>query len=443
MNGESDIEIEVVIVGGGFAGLRAARELADSPQVHVTLIDRKNHHLFQPLLYQVATAGLSPADIAMPIRSILAKAQNVEVVLGEVGEVDLSLREVRTHQRTYRYDYLILACGSTHSYFGHNHWARQAPGLKTIEDATEIRRRILLAFENAEIAQDPDEKKSWLHFVIVGGGPTGVELAGSISELSQKTLRRDFKHIDPRQTQITLVEAGPRLLSGFDPPLSETARGNLEEMGVEVLTGAPVTDIREDGVQVGDHWIRSHTVIWAAGVQAARMKITPSQQTDRAGRLIVNPDLSLPKNPHVFVCGDMAHFEIDEDHKILPGLAAVAMQEGIHAARMILQDLSEEADERQVFHYRDKGLMATIGRKRAVMQMDSWRMSGVMAWLAWLIVHVYYLIGFRNRLLVLLQWTWAYFTFKRGARLIVETPDATETEQPPSRPRGFGKFAHT
>lgn len=416
-----------MILGGGFAGLRAARVLSNRDRVHVTLIDKKNHHLFQPLLYQVATAGLSPADIAVPIRSILAEARNIDVVLDEAIALNLEEQAVTTTQSRYLYDELILACGARHSYFGHNEWASAAPGLKTIEEATLIRKRILLAFEHAEIEKDPDRRRALLTFILVGGGPTGVELAGSLAELSQQTLSPDFKHIDPRQTRVLLIEAGPRLLGGMDPRLSEIAQRNLQEMGVEVWTGTRVTDITSEGVAVKERWIPSFTVIWSAGVQASMLKIQPPFKTDPQGRLPVNPDLSLPRYSNVFVCGDQACFSIGGDHS-LPGLAAVAMQEGEHAGLCILADLQNKP--RSDFHYRDKGLMATIGRSRAVLQMgERLRLSGFIAWLAWLLVHVYYLIGFKNRLLVLFQWAWAYFTFKRGARLIVEA-DETKHEIP-------------
>ncbi len=439
MRSQVDLEIdtEVVIIGGGFAGLKAAQRMANNSQVHITLIDRRNHHLFQPLLYQVATAGLSPADIAVPLRSLLAKAENVEVVLGEVQSVDLQQKEVRTQSQTFHFDYLILACGATHSYFGNDQWSNFAPSLKTIEDATNIRQRLLLAFEKAEIELDPGEKRAWLNFVIVGGGPTGVEIAGSLAELCRQTLRKDFKHIDPASSQITLLEAGPRLLPSFESELSEWTRRDLRELGVSVLTNSRVTDISPEGVRFGDHFIRSRTVLWAAGVQAEKIKISPSPEYDSVGRIKVLPDLSLPGHPNVFVCGDMSHLKKNENGDTWPGLAAVAMQEGKHAALMIESDLFEET-ERFEFLYKDKGLLATIGRKKAVMEWHGMKIKGVVAWLAWLFVHIYYLIGFKNRILVFIQWAWAYVTFKRGARLIVGSD-----ENPPTWRAGHGRISHT
>lgn len=408
-------ERRIVIVGGGFAGLAAARALGRA-KARITLVDRSNHHVFQPLLYQVATAGLSPADIAMPIRSVLRGQANTEVLLAEVTGIDLANRRVRLSDREdgLPYDFLVLATGARHGYFGKDEWEEFAPGLKSIRDATAIRRRILLAFEAAEKESDPARCEELLTFVIVGGGPTGVELAGAISELARKALARDFRHIDPTQTRVLLLEAGPRLLSGFPVELAEQATLELERLGVTVLTDSLVQRIDAGGVHLTDRRIPSGCVIWAAGVVASRAGAWLGAETDRAGRVKVNPDLSVPGQPRVFVVGDTA--SLAQDGTPLPGLAPVAMQQGRYVASHILKLLNGEPSS--AFRYRDKGNLATVGRKFAIVEIKGLRFGGFVAWLIWLVVHIFYLIGFRNRLVVMIEWAWAYATFQRGARLI-------------------------
>jgi NADH dehydrogenase len=406
-----------LIVGGGFAGLNAAKRLANAPGVHVLLIDQRNHHLFQPLLYQVATAGLNPADIAVPIRAQFRHASNIEIQLGRIERVDLRRRVALGGGRETRYDYLVLACGARHSYFGRNEWEEFAPGLKTLEQATEIRRRILMAFERAENELDADRQKALQTFVVVGGGPTGVELAGAIADISRTVLRGDFRRIDPARARVVLLEAGARVLSSFSKTLSERARRDLAELGVEVRTGERVEGIDADGVTVGSQKILACSVFWAAGVQAAPLEIQPSVETDRAGRIKVNSDFSVAGHPEVFVVGDMACFEVALG-KTLPGLAPAAIQGGRYVADMILRDL--EREPRATFSYRDKGQMATIGKSRAVAEVGGLVFTGRIAWLAWLFVHVFYLIGFRNRGMVLSQWAWNYLFSKREARLITD-----------------------
>lgn len=409
----------VVIVGGGFGGLNTARELAENPDVFVILIDQRNHHLFQPLLYQVATAGLNAADIAAPIRSQFTHSKNIEVHWGRVLGVDLNSRVIHldNDEGEVGYDYLVLACGAQHSYFGHPEWEEFAPGLKTLEQATEIRRRILSAFENAENETDPEKQKALLNFVVVGGGPTGVELAGAIADISRTVLIDDFRRIDPSQARVFLVEAGPRVLAAFPEDLSERTRRDLTELGVEVRTSSRVGHIDAEGVRIGEDFIPSKCVFWAAGVQAARIDFTPAQNLDSAGRVKINKDLSLPGYDHTFVIGDMAHLEITPG-QIVPGLAPAAMQQGRYAARAILAQI--KGRRQKDFVYRDKGSMATIGKQRAVLQAGQLKMTGQLAWLAWLFVHIFYLIGFKNRIAVMAHWAWSYIFSKRGARLITE-----------------------
>ncbi len=407
----------VVIVGAGFGGLKAAKKLASFQDLKITIIDRRNYHLFQPLLYQVATAGLSPADIATPIRSVLSGYENVDVVLGNVIDIDKEQRLVKTEDGTYPFDYLILACGAKHSYFGHNEWEENAPGLKTLEQATEIRRRILLAFELAEKETDPEKRKTLLTFVIVGGGPTGVELAGSIAEISRYTLEEDFRSIDPSRTRVILIEAGPRLVAAFSEDLSKKAARDLEHLGVQIWTSTRVTNITHEGAQLGSEFINSKTVIWAAGVQPSSLSQILNVPLDKQQRVLIEPDLSIKNYSNIFVIGDQAAF-IDNDGKTLPGLAPVAMQEGIHAAGNILASLKNKP--RQIFKYNDKGMMATIGRKKAIVEIGKLQFGGFLAWAAWLFVHIYYLIGFKNKFFVFLQWAWSYLTFKKGARLIID-----------------------
>jgi NADH dehydrogenase len=408
--------VRVLIVGGGFAGLNAAKGLGGAAGVDVTLVDRSNHHLFQPLLYQVAMAGLSPADIAAPIRSMLSRYQNIRVLQGEVFALDLQRKVALTDFGELEFDYLILACGARHSYFGHDDWEEHAPGLKSLEQATEIRRRVLSAYEEAERSAAPEDRKRLLTFVIVGGGPTGVELAGAIGEMSRFTLARDFRNIDATQARVILLEAGPRILPAFSEASASRAMRDLEQLGVQVWTNSAVTNIDRAGVEMGAERIRAATVLWAAGVKASSPRLSSDPGVDRQGRVLVQPDLSIQGHPQVFVAGDQACF-LHQTGRPLPGTAPVAMQQGRYLARTIRGDLAGKP--RRPFQFVDKGQMATIGRKRAVAEIGRLRMAGFPAWLLWLIVHIYYLTGFKNRLLVVLQWAWSYMTFRRGARLIV------------------------
>ncbi|HEX6218253.1 MAG TPA: NAD(P)/FAD-dependent oxidoreductase [Sphingomicrobium sp.] len=406
----------VVIVGGGFAGLSAAAGLAKAP-VDVVLIDRRNYHLFQPLLYQVATAGLAPSQIAAPIRAILRRQRNATVLMEKVIGVDRAAREVVTEDRRIAFDFLILATGARHAYFGHDEWEPFAPGLKKIEDATLIRRQILLAFEQAESLADPAERQRLLSFVVIGGGPTGVEMAGAIAELARMALARDFRNIDPGAARISLVEAGPRILPGFAETLSASAQRQLERLGVEVLTGRPVTACDAGGVTVGGtDRIESASVIWAAGVAASPAAKWLNAERDGAGRVKVGPDLTLPGDPDIFVIGDTARVLSDSGAPV-PGVAPAAKQMGHYAAKVIQSRLTQASPPRP-FRYRDYGNLATIGRKAAVAEFGRLRLSGFPAWLVWCFAHIYFLIGFRNRLGVILDWAWAYVTYDRGARLI-------------------------
>jgi NADH:quinone reductase (non-electrogenic) len=406
----------VLIIGGGFAGLNAAKGLGGVENVEVTLVDRTNHHLFQPLLYQVAMAGLSPADIAAPIRSLLSRYKNIRVLQGAVQSVDLAGKKVTADFGELTFDYLILACGARHSYFGHDEWEQFAPGLKTLEQATEIRRRVLSAYEEAERTNKPDDRKRLLTFVVVGGGPTGVELAGAIGEMSRFTLAKDFRHIDAALARVILLEAGARILPMFSEQQAARATRDLEHLGAQVWTNSAVTKIDADGVEVGAERIRTATVLWAAGVKASPLGQAAGLAVDRSGRVLVEPDLSVKGNPNVFVAGDQACFT-HQTGKPLPGTAPVAMQQGHYLARTIRRDLAGKP--REPFHFVDKGQMATIGRSRAIVEIGRVKMAGFTAWLLWLIVHIYYLTGFPNRLLVVLQWAWSYLSFRRGARLIV------------------------
>lgn len=404
----------VVIIGGGFGGLTAAKELKRA-KVRVTLIDRTNHHLFQPLLYQVATAGLSPSHIAEPIRAILRAQRNVTVLLAEATGVDFDRRVVQLTDGEVSYDYLILASGGRTSYFGHDEWEKFAPGLKDLDDAVEIRRRILLAFEAAEKELDPARRQELMTFVVVGGGPTGVELAGAIAELARFTLKCDFRHIDTHTARILLLEGGPRILPSFAPDLSESAVRQLNHLGVQVRTNAQVTKIDENGVYLKDEFIKAPTVLWGAGVQATAFTQRLGAEHDRGGRVFVNRDLTLPGHHNVFAIGDMTVFT-HQTGKPLPGVSPVAMQMGRCAVRNILHDLKGEPHE--TFTYFDKGSMATIGRKAAIAELGKIHLSGFVAWFAWLFVHLFFLIGFKNRTAVLFNWAWSYLTFQRGARLI-------------------------
>ena len=406
----------MVIVGGGFAGLNAAKGLANAPEIDVTLLDARNHHLFQPLLYQVATAGLSPAEIAAPIRAILTHARNIRVLQEQVVDVDLSRRMVVSDSGEHPYDYVLLACGSKHAYFGHDAWEVHAPGLKTLEQATEIRRRVLTAFEEAEKEASPERKRALLTFVIVGGGPTGVELAGAIGEMSRFTLARDFRHIDPTLARVILVEAGPRILPSFDKSLAARAARDLESLGVQIWSQSLVTNIDAEGLDVGTERLLCRTVLWAAGVKASSLGQRLGADLDRQGRVIVGPDLSLAGHREVFIAGDLAHVK-GPDGNPLPGMAPAALQQGRYVARRI-RAMARGASYPD-FRFRDKGQMATIGRRRAILQSGGIKFGGFAAWLSWLLVHIYYLTGFRSRMFVVLQWAWSYFSYGRGARLIV------------------------
>lgn len=405
----------VVIVGAGFGGLNAAKHLAQT-DAEVTVVDRHNYHLFQPLLYQVATAALSPADIAAPIRGILRGQRNHTVLLAEVVGIDTAARLVQLNHRRIPYDQLVVATGARHSYFGHDEWETAAPGLKTIDDATAIRRRILLVFERAEDSSDEAERRRLLTFVIIGGGPTGVELAGSLAELARSALARDFHNIDPQTARILLVEAGPRLLAGFPPKLSAHSETALRRLGVEILLGRPVTGCQPGAVELGPERIETCTVIWAAGVAASPAARWLAAERDRAGRVVVGPDLTLPGHPEIFVIGDTAHVE-HSPGTVLPGLAAVAKQEGQYVGQVIAARLSGGAPPGP-FRYRDYGKLATIGRKAAVADFGWAQVWGRPAWLLWSVVHIYFMIGFRRRILVALEWLWSYLTYQRGARLI-------------------------
>ena len=416
----------VVIVGAGFGGLEAAKKLA-CENVRVTVIDRTNYHLFQPLLYQVATAALSPADIAAPIRAVLSKCKNVEVILAEVESVDIEARKVKMPELEIDYDYLIVATGARHSYFGHKDWEKLAPGLKSLEDAIELRRRILMAFEYAEKIDDEAARRAAMNFVIIGGGPTGVEMAGAIAEISRYTMAKDFRHIDPSQARVILIEGEPRLLAAYPPDLSESARKQLVKLGVEVHTSTRATNLTEAGVQIGDEFIPCRVKIWAAGNSASFVGKTLGVPVDRAGRVVVNDDLSIPGHPEIQVVGDLANFT-QQSGEPLPGISPVAMQQGRHAARNVLAMIQRRKPQR--FRYWDKGTMATIGRNKAVADLRFMHLSGLPAWLAWLFVHIVFLVGFRNRLLVLIQWAWAYLTFDKGARLI--TRNFQSEQRPPT-----------
>ncbi len=405
----------IVIVGAGFGGLSAAHGLANA-DADVTVIDRRNYHLFQPLLYQVATAGLSPAQIAQPIRSILRKAANARVIMGRVTGVDRQRRVVRLDDREVAYDTLVLATGSRHAYFGHDEWEDVAPGLKKIDDATGIRRRILMAFEQAEQTDDAEARRRFLTFVVIGAGPTGVEMAGAIAELAHVALRNDFRTINPRDARIVLVEAGPRVLAAFPPSLSHSAEQSLERLHVEVRLGQPVNECDAKGVTIGEERLEAATIIWAAGVASSAAASWLGVEPDRLGRVIVGPDLTLPGHPEIFVIGDTAHAP-GRDGKPLPGLAPVAKQQGTYVARLLRARLAGRQPS-SPFRYRDFGTMATIGRRSAVADFGWLKVDGTLAWLLWGLIHVTFLIGFRNRFVVLFDWLWSYATFQSGARLI-------------------------
>ncbi|MGF7161606.1 NADH dehydrogenase [Rhodoligotrophos appendicifer] len=418
---------KVLIIGAGFGGLEVARGLSRS-EAELTILDRENHHCFQPLLYQVATAALSPADIAWPIRGLLGKAANTTVLMTEATRIDAENGRVFAGKREFPYDFLVLATGVTHSYFGNDHWANWAPGLKHIEDATEIRRRLLTSFELAEITSCDDERRRLTTFVVIGGGPTGVEMAGAISELARHALPRDFRHVDPEKSRIILIEAGPRILSGYPEDLSRYAQNSLEKMGVEIITGAPVSDCNEAGVSIGSRHIGAGAVVWAAGVRASSLAGTMGAKCDKSGRVKVESDLSVPGYPNVFAIGDVA--AVQQDGKPVPGIAPAAKQMGQHVTAVIKRRLAGD-DRRQSFHYRHQGDLATIGRKAAVVKLKNIELRGFIGWIFWGVVHVYFLMGGRNRAVVGLNWLWNYMTFQRSARLITmePTPRETKTDQ--------------
>jgi NADH:ubiquinone reductase (H+-translocating) len=425
---------KVVIIGGGFGGLYAAKALANQP-VDVTLIDRTNHHLFQPLLYQVATAGLSPGDIAQPIRHILKDALNISVLMASVESIDPAAKIVRTAAREYPYDYLIVATGARHSYFGNDHWEAFAPGLKSMSDAIELRRRILSAFEFAETTKDEALREAALTFVVIGAGPTGVEMAGAISELAKRTLVDDFRNIRTKHARIFLLDAAPRVLPGFDPALSKSAERQLKQMEIEVHVGTKVLDVTEKGVQLEKEFLQTRTVIWAAGNAASPLTKLLDAETDRQARVLVAEDLSIPRHPEIFAIGDMTNFS-HQTGSPLPGVAPVAMQMGTHAARNILE--LAHGRKSVPFKYLDKGSMATIGRNKAVADLKFARFGGVLAWLSWLFVHLLFLVGLRNQMQVFFQWIWAYFTYARGARLIYGAFRPAASPKEPSVPTTTG-----
>lgn len=405
----------VVIVGAGFAGLQVALGLRKAP-VSVTVIDRTNHHLFQPLLYWVATAGLSPADISSPIRHILRKQKNTEVLMAEVTGVDVEQQRVLMGDRSIPYDYLVLAMGARDNYFGHPDWEQFAPGLKTIEDARAIRHKILLSFEAAELETDPQKIQELLTFVLVGAGPTGVEMAGAIAEIAHKTLTSEFRHIDPRMARIILIEALPRMLGAFPESLARKTQKRLTRMGVEVRTNTPVLNIDAHGVTVPGEHIAADTIIWSAGVEASPAGKWLNAEVDRAGRVKVADDLSVPGHPNIFVIGDTA--SVQQQGRPIPGVAPAAIQEGSYVASVITRHVTDQ-EQGKAFHYANKGNLATVGRSYAIVDIGPFRLTGLIAWVMWLIVHIYFLVGFRNRFVAIFQWAWTYFTFARGARLII------------------------
>lgn len=413
---------DVIIIGAGFAGLNTAKKLGNQSGIKVTLIDRRNHHLFQPLLYQVAMAAISPADISVPIRAVVSRYKNIDVVLGNVHDVDFKEHKVLGDFGERKYDNLILACGANHSYFGNDHWEEQAPGLKSLEEALEIRRRMLMAFEMAERETNWQLRDELLTFVIVGGGPTGVELAGAIGEISQFTLGSDFRTIDPRKCKILLVEGGERILPAFDPKLSNSAAVSLRKLGVELITKSFVTNITSGGVQIGQQFVKARTVIWAAGVQPSRLTHILKLAKDPTGRIVVEDDLSVQAHPEVFVLGDQAAFI--QEGVTLPGLASVAIQQGKCTAKNLINEI--KGKPRKKFSYWNKGIMATIGRAAAVVELPRLKFSGFFAWVTWLFIHIMLLISFRNRVSVFLQWLWSYVTVRRGARLITSRHWRTE-----------------
>jgi len=410
---------KIVIIGGGFGGLSAAK-VFDDFEADITLIDKTNHHLFQPLLYQVATAALSPADIAAPIRAVLNRQKNITVVMDEVVSIDRESRKVITVSSAYPFDYLIIAVGSRHSYFGKDEWEKYAPGLKTLNDALNVREKILLSLEASEKMNNPEEAKKYLTYVIVGGGPTGVEMAGAIAEIVKISMMKDFRNINSEMTKVYLIEALPRLLTAYPEDLSERANKDLESLGVEVLLNTMVTDVNDEGVALKDKFIPTKNIIWAAGNTISPLLKSLNTELDKAGRVIVNPNLSLTDDPNIFVIGDASHLK-DNKGNLLPGIAPVAMQEGRYVARIIKE--GKDTDLREPFKYIDKGTMATIGRAKAVCIIAGLKFTGFFAWLIWCIIHIFFLISFRNRFKVMAEWAWYYITFRHGIRLITGHPD--------------------
>jgi NADH:ubiquinone reductase (H+-translocating) len=423
MGKSTSAEPHVIIIGAGFGGLEAAKHLGNKP-VRVTIIDRTNYHLFQPLLYQVATAALSPADIAAPVRAILENYANIDTLLGEVQSVDVAARTVRTTERELHYDYLVVATGARHSYFGHDEWEKLAPGLKSLEDALEIRRRILMAFEFADKTEDPAARAAAMNFVIIGGGPTGVEMAGAIAEIARKTLAKDYRHIDPSKSRVILIEGEKRVLSGFPEDLSASALKQLQDLRVEVRLGVHAENLSDNGLEVAGEFIPCRVKIWAAGNTASFVGKTLGVPVDRAGRVLVQDNLTIPGHREVQVIGDLANFSSTKDGRPLPGVSPVAIQQGRHAAKNILHMIAGAAPQR--FYYWDKGSMATIGRNKAVADLNFVHFSGFPAWLAWLFIHIFFLVGFRNRIAVIFQWAWSYLTFNKGARLITRNFQAEQ-----------------
>lgn len=418
----------LVVIGGGFAGLWTSRALADAP-LRITLVDRRNHHLFQPLLYQVATAGLSSPDIAAPLRHILGRQRNIEVRLGEVVSIDKHAKQVQLGDGSQiAYDMLLVASGATHAYFGHDEWAADAPGLKTLDDALYLRRKLLLAFERAEAEPDPAKRAAWLSFAIVGGGPTGVELAGTLAEIARHTLKNEFRHINPADAKVRLVEAGPRVLSSFPEVLSLKARRQLEKLGVEVLTGTAVSHIDGQGFQLGDTHVPARTVVWAAGVAASPLARTLDVPLDRAGRVQVEPDLTVPGHPEIFAGGDLVAL-MQASGRPVPGVAPAAKQMGKYVAQVIRARLDGKPAPAP-FRYNDQGNLATIGRMAAIVHVGKLQLSGLLAWWFWLAAHVFFLIGFRNRLVVLLNWAVAYWSYQRSARIILGDADEDDGKEP-------------
>jgi len=416
----------VVIIGGGFAGINCAKSLRKA-NVHITIIDRDNHHLFQPLLYQVATAALSAGDIAVPIRALFSKQDNVDIILGEVTEVQKDLNKIILSEgRSVAYDYLVMAPGSRYNYFGNDQWSQNAPGLKSLSDALNIRERILISLERAEQLNDPDQQQPYLTFAIIGGGPTGVEMAGAIAEIVKRNMMRDFRHIHPHQAKIYLIEATSGILNGFSEKLSKKAQTTLKNMGVDILLNNPVTDISDRLVTTKNRKIKSANIIWAAGVQASPLLQSLHCETDKSGRVVVNKDFTISGHSNVFVIGDAAHYVESGNDQPLPALAPVAIQEGKYVAKILKKNVAPVY--RKPFHYIDKGTMATIGRAKAVAQIRKWKISGFLAWLAWSFIHIFYLIGFRNRFRVMLEWMWYYLTFRRGVRLITDREMLEETD---------------